>query len=220
MGDRPLSTVDAAVNIGAYVEIRGPLDPVQFQTALRLSVLEAEALRVRFVVDHEGVPAPVVAPPPDWPIRYVDVSGEPDPERAAAEWMADDLATPVRLTRDPLFAHALLTLAPDRYFWLHRCHHMLLDGWGLWLHARRVAEIYTANSTGQRLRPRLPAALDRIEEDAAYRSSARFADDRALLLLGGIPLTPLYLGRLRCDGSGAVREPGLPARELAVTGHA
>jgi L-serine---[L-seryl-carrier protein] ligase len=224
MGDRPLSTVQSGVwfgqqldpanpafNIGGYVDIDGAVDPVQFQAALRMTVLETEALHVRFVVDHEGVPAQVVTAPPDWPMRYVDVSGEPDPERAAAGWMADDMATPVGLTRDPLFVHALLKLAPDRYYWYFRCHHIVLDGWGIWLFGSRVAEIYTANSTGQPLPPGLPAALDRIaEEDAAYRRSARFADDRAYWIerLAGRPPAVGLAGRPAPAGHRVHRHTG------------
>ena len=63
--------------------------------------------------------------------------------------MRADLAQPIEPTRGPLFAFALFKASSDRFFWYARYHHIVMDGFGMWLVARRVAEIYTRLSRGQ-----------------------------------------------------------------------
>ncbi|GAB2711105.1 non-ribosomal peptide synthetase [Kitasatospora kifunensis] len=173
-----LDPANAAYNTGEYVEIHGPLDTGLFETALRRTVAEAETFGLRFTETADG-PRALLAPVGDWPLHRVDVSAEPDARAAARAWMLADLATPVELTEGPLFTQALFTAAPDRFFWYQRAHHILLDGYGYTLIARRVAEVYTALAA-RREPERGFAPLTRLlDEESAYRACDRFAVDRA-----------------------------------------
>jgi enterobactin synthetase component F len=83
-------------------------------------------------------------------------------------------------TAGPLFGFAIFKASGERYFWYARYHHLVLDGYGMWLIARRAAEVYSAlcagvESRGEALGP-LSALLD---EDAAYRASPEFETDRS-----------------------------------------
>ena len=110
---------------------------------------------------------------------FIDVSDAPDPRAEAETWMKADLARPVDPTHGPLFSYALFRASPDRFFWYARYHHIVMDGLGMALVARRLADIYTRLSVG-------PAALggafgtlaDLLDEDAAYVASEQFAQDR------------------------------------------
>ena len=62
--------------------------------------------------------------------------------------MKADLARPIDPTRGPLFGFALFKASATRFFWYARYHHIVLDGFGMWLVARRVAEVYTALCAG------------------------------------------------------------------------
>jgi Condensation domain len=46
---------DAALNVGEYLEILGPIDPAQFEATLRQVILETESLRIR-LVERAGEP--------------------------------------------------------------------------------------------------------------------------------------------------------------------
>lgn len=169
-------------NAGEYVDIRGPVDPDCFETAVRQTVMEAEALHARFGEDQDG-PWQTIDLSSDWTMQKIDVSGEENPHAAAEAWMKRDLARPVDLSRGPLFAEALLKLAPDRYYWYQRIHHIAIDGYGFSLLTRRVAQIYTALAGGSPIGDGAFGSWRSVlEEDAAYRGSERMERDRQFWL--------------------------------------
>ncbi|MFG2357908.1 SDR family oxidoreductase [Streptomyces sp. NPDC048521] len=167
-----------AYNTGEYLEIHGPVDRDLFETALRRTVAETEALGLRFVDTPEG-PRCLSAPSTDWVLHVRDVSSAPDPVAAAEAWMRADLTTAVSLGDGPLFTQALFKAADDRHLWFMKVHHILLDGYGYLLVFRRTAEIYSALASGQEV-PGASFASVRtlLDEEAAYRASDRYERDR------------------------------------------
>ncbi|OAR27591.1 non-ribosomal peptide synthetase [Streptomyces sp. ERV7] len=174
-----LDPANAAYNTAEYVEIHGPVDTALFETALRRTVDEAGTFALRFTDTADG-PRSEPAAGDDWPLRLVDVSGEADPRAAAEAWIRADMATAADLGEGPLFTHALFTVAPDRFFWFLRAHHILLDGYSYKLVARRLSEVYAALADGREVPGSPFAPVSRLlDEEAAYRSSERFVRDRA-----------------------------------------
>lgn len=183
-------------NTAECIEIRGPVDPVLFEKALRQVVGEADALFARFGEDADG-PWQSIDPSPDWPLHVMDVSGKEEPHLAAQSWMEHDLAQAIDLSRGPLFTEALFKLAADRYYWYQRIHHIAIDGFGVSLLLQKVSEVYTGltggGTSGIGAFGRFRAIL---EEDASYRMSQqlgsdrqfwlqRFADEPEVVSLGG-----------------------------------
>lgn len=145
-------------------------------------IKEAESLHVRFGEDMDG-PWQMMNPSPDVQLQVIDVSSEPDPEKTALNWMKADLAKPVDLQHDPLFREALFKAGPQRFFWYQRIHHIAIDGFGFSLIAQRVAHAYTALAGGRSADDRSFGSLqDILEEDAAYRSSETYEEDRQFWL--------------------------------------
>ncbi|MFE6993039.1 condensation domain-containing protein, partial [Streptomyces pharetrae] len=174
-----LAPDSAAYNTAEAVEIHGPLDTALFETALRRTVGEAGTFALRFADTDEGPRCHAAADADDWPLHRVDVSGAEDPEAAAWAHVRADLATPVDLEKGPLFAHTLLTLAPDRHLWLLRAHHLLLDGYSYKLLGRHLADTYNALAEGREPDPAGFAPVSRLqEEEAAYRASEAYPRDR------------------------------------------
>ncbi|HEY4459217.1 MAG TPA: condensation domain-containing protein, partial [Pseudonocardiaceae bacterium] len=131
---------DSAVfNTAEYADIRGPVDVEALVAAIRQVVAETEAVRVLFAEDKNG-PVQLLDRAPEWAVHVADLTDRPDPLAAALKWMTDDLARVVDLAWSPVFAHAVFRLGPDRVIWYHRVHHIAMDGYGLGLFARRVAE--------------------------------------------------------------------------------
>ncbi|MFF1650733.1 amino acid adenylation domain-containing protein, partial [Streptomyces sp. NPDC058240] len=176
-----LNPQNTIFNVGEFLEIGGPVDAALFEAALRRVVTEAETLRQRFV-EADGGPAARIVPAGslDWSLHVVDVSGEPDPWAAARAWMAEDFATPLDTEHDQLFLFALFKLAEDRHLWLHRYHHLLLDGFTVNMVVHRTAAVYSALVAGEQI-PASPFAplAQLLDEKAAYRDSERFGTDRA-----------------------------------------
>src|ERR1700733_8526542 len=71
-------------NVGQYLEISGELDVGLFEAALRIAVREAQASRVRVVVEG-GVVRQVVDGSDGWPFEVADVSAAVDPDAVARE---------------------------------------------------------------------------------------------------------------------------------------
>lgn len=170
-------------NTAEYVEIKGPLDQELFEKALRHVIKEAESFHARFGEDQDG-PWQEIVPSTDFPLHYIDVSSETDPEQAAKSWMMDDLARPVDLTRGPLFTEALFKAAQDHYFWYQRTHHIATDGFSFTLIAERLSKIYTALMQNKSIdQSGAFGSLDLIlAEETAYRASEQYQEDRRFWL--------------------------------------
>src|SRR6202789_3204972 len=171
-------TPSAILNIAEAVEICGPIKPGIFRRALHQVVAEAEQLRV-CVVEENGKPLQVLRSvyPGDFP--YVDMSGEADPRTAIKAWMMQEVTRPVDLRKDPLWVSALLKASDDCYFWYQRAHHIVYDGYGGGLVARRLAELYTAYTRGEAPQPKCFCTVEAmVKAEGTYRNSDRFHRDR------------------------------------------
>ncbi|WP_338118070.1 amino acid adenylation domain-containing protein [Streptomyces coryli] len=162
-----------AQNTAEYLEIHAAVDPHAFGEALRRVAAEADALRVRIADGPDG-PRQWYAAPAAFPLEVLDLA-----EDAALAWMRADLARPFDLAAEPPFRHALIRVGERRWFWYQRVHHIVMDGYGYSLLARRTAEAYTALAAGADPGPSPFGSLaDLVAEDAAYRASDAFAADR------------------------------------------
>jgi NRPS condensation-like uncharacterized protein len=169
-----LNPGSAAYNIGEFIEIEGPVVLPLFERALRQVVSEAQSLRLRFS-EQAGEPRQFVGEPTAWSLPIIDVSAELDARATAETWMKADLARPTDPMVGPLFGFALFKASATRFFWYARYHHIVLDGFGMWLVARRVAEVYTALCAGESSQGEAFGSLsDLLNEDAAYRASGQF----------------------------------------------
>src|ERR1700704_262277 len=171
-------TPGAILNIAEAVEICGPINPEIFRRALHQVAAEGEQLRV-CVVEENGKPRQVLRPvyPGDFP--YVDMSREADPRAAIQAWMMHEVTHPVDLRKDPLWVSALLQASDDCYFWYQRAHHIVYDGYGGGLGARRLAELYTAYTRGEAPEAKVFCTGEAmVEAEGNYRNSDRFHRDR------------------------------------------
>ncbi|MEU8887881.1 amino acid adenylation domain-containing protein [Streptomyces sp. NPDC048442] len=167
-----------AQNTAECLEIHGPIDPEVFARTLRQVVSEADSLRMRIVEEADG-PYQSEIEDLELPLHVSDLRAAADPAADAYAWMETDLATPFDLAAGPLFAHALLRVADDRWLWYQRVHHIVMDGFGYSLLARRTAEVYTALAAGETpsASPFAPLS-DLVDEDAGYRVSETYDKDR------------------------------------------
>lgn len=177
-----LAPASPAFNVAAFLEIHGPVDRATLERALGVLVDEADSLHVGFV-EVDGEPLQRFAARPDWRLRFVDVSSEPDPWAVARTWMDAELATVADLSHPPLFAFALIKLAPAQYLLYQRCHHIITDAYSGSLATRRIAELYTALLEGRPPPPQVAASFRAfLDDDQRYRSSAQFESDRRFWL--------------------------------------
>jgi nonribosomal peptide synthetase DhbF len=195
----------AFFNLAELIEIHGAVDVAAFYAALRHVTIEAAATRLRFV-EIDGEPLQSVNPEISGLIPFTDLSHEPDPWAAAINWMSEEYQLPHDPSRDLLWTTGLFKAADDRYFWYHRSHHILIDGFAGGLIARRVAELYSELQEGRT--PEIvpyESLSDLVTEDHAYRDSERYKIDRDywVAAFADKPL-PVSLGNYRPTSEGGL----------------
>lgn len=169
-------------NTGEYIEIKGNIDLNKFEEALTRAVKEAESLHIHFGEDESG-PYQVMGFADEVPFRFLDVSDQNNPEVKALQWMKEDLQHPINLKTDRLFSQAMFMVAPDRYFWYQRIHHIVMDAFGFSLLSQRVAKLYTALVEGRTCEETaFSPFVKQLEEDLGYRASEEFQEDRQFWL--------------------------------------
>ncbi|MGW1727854.1 non-ribosomal peptide synthetase [Streptomyces sp. NPDC002306] len=162
-------------------DVDGELDAAVMESAFLHVMDEAEVLRVTFADDGGGLrltPRELG----DWRPFSWDFSTETDPEQAAREALAAMVRTPFDLKRDLLFRMGVVKLAPARSLVVIAYHHLISDGFGTGgLLSRRLAEVYTALTRGERP-AHLPHPWDAesfAAEATGYQASPAFTEDTA-----------------------------------------
>lgn len=177
-----LDPADPAFNIGQCIEIDRSIDEGLFEQAVRLAVMDADALHLRFVDTDDG-PRQYYRLDAHWPLPFIDFSGAADPRAAAEAWMRADLARPFDLKSEQLFRIAMLRVGPERYFCYMVAHHIIGDSFAAALFVRRMAELYSSLVTG--CAPTANALCSHdvlLEAERAYANSEHHARDRAYWL--------------------------------------
>ena len=165
-------------NIGGGLRITGDLALDDFERALREAVASADALRM-VLVPGDPLPRQVFPSSVDVPIARLDFSRFDDPERAARDWMLAEFRRPLALHDGLLFDFAILKTAPTRYYWFHKYHHLVNDGWGISLVVQRVAAYFAALRAGEINVPARESAYAKFAAaEPAYLGSPQFETDR------------------------------------------
>ncbi|MCQ8773594.1 condensation domain-containing protein [Streptomyces telluris] len=226
---------DPLYNCAVAIALDGTLDHDALRRSVARAVAEADTLRTRFHATGDGVgltvePAGETGEAAEEAGRsgllgVIDLSGHAQPEAAAEQLMDEDLRTATDLATEAPCTHVLFVLGPRRSLLYFRYHHIALDGFGQYLHCRRLAELYTAYESGRDPAPSTAAPLARLlDETAAYLSSpdraadAAFWRDEFAAPPEGTPLTGRAASSGRTVGSTALLAPEQLSTLLGTVG--
>jgi len=167
-------------NIGGYVKIPGAINPVLFEQAVNLLVQKHDTLRTMLTeaADEDGVPMQTYAEKLAVTVPMRDFSTKDNPHKSAMAWMQQRFIEPFELTGQPLFRYDLVKISEDYYYWLLQYHHLIIDGYGVGLLYRSMAEIYTHIANGQTPNLHNPSYVSFINNDRAYVKSETFEKQR------------------------------------------
>jgi len=173
-GDSPL------YNIGAYVEIDGAMDVPRLRRALAHLVALHEGLRTVLVepAGQGGVPRQYFAQTLTVDLAEHDLRAAPSPMAAARALLGSCMQKPFVLGVGPLWGTQLIRLGEQRYLFALQAHHLVLDGWGVDLWFKQVADYYGLLGQGTPLPDSAPGYREFIEDDSQYQASARHGRDR------------------------------------------
>lgn len=165
-------------NCAEYIQIDGAIDPAVFQSAWAVVRSEADIARVSSVSEESGL-CQIIEAEPGLLLPLHDFAGNRNSQEAAHAWMRADVARPVDLATGPVSEFALLKLADRRFIFYYRLHHVIADAYAFHLIAQRLADIYTAMIAEPGLvTTEFGPLADLVAQDAVYRSSPEFAEDR------------------------------------------
>ncbi|WP_459205646.1 amino acid adenylation domain-containing protein [Pseudomonas sp. MLB6B] len=164
-------------NIGAYVQLDGALDVARLRAALAHLVALHDGLRT-VLVATDGMPRQYFAEGLDVALTEHDFSGEHDPVAAAQALLRARMQAPFVLEGGALWGTQLIKLGKQRYFFALQAHHLILDGWGVDLWFKQIADHYGLLGQGLPLPATAPSYREFIEDDAQYQTSARHSRDR------------------------------------------
>src|SRR5205823_1745288 len=116
-------------NTGQILALRTVLDVDRFVAALDRVVAENDALRLRFVQRDIGIFQEVMKDAPV-DLEFGDFSAESCPDTAATAWIDQVFWNPIGATDFPLFKFALAKLDSNRFLWLQKYHHLIIDATG------------------------------------------------------------------------------------------
>lgn len=166
-----------------------PLDIERLQACWRRALMSDDALRLRFAFDNGEFRQWISDDIP--PVEVIDLTGAPDPETAAQEWLWREVGAPERPERPARLA--AVVDRPDRFFLYISVHHALADGYGMNPVIATLDTSYKLKDVPlDQLAVPEPANehTDRsvatyrriIEDDEAYRASEQYQADRDGLL--------------------------------------
>ena len=127
----------SAYNVALPVRMRGTVDPLRLEDAIKAVLARQEALRTVFE-QADGQPYQRFSPVADRPLRVVHAASEAE----AVLMMRAEAERPFDLAKGPLARWILLELnAADRFF-LIAMHHLITDGWSLGILLNELALAY------------------------------------------------------------------------------
>jgi amino acid adenylation domain-containing protein len=186
-----------AYNLPRAHRLRGPLDAGALRRAFDTIVARHPVLRSHFE-EVDGEPSVVVADPVTGTVDSIDLSGEPEPERAALELLRGRAETPFDLSGGPLVRAALVRLAPEDHILQTVIHHAVYDGLSQQILSEELSRAYRAELAGE------PAGLP--EPAVEYTDYAAW---QRALLAGDASADQAAYWRTKLGGAPAVLE--LPA---------
>ncbi|WP_159401461.1 non-ribosomal peptide synthetase [Streptomyces sp. NRRL F-5053] len=131
------------------LRLTGALDTRAAETAVRALAERHEALRTTFdVVDGQG--RQLVHTKPSVPVRHVDFSARPAPERdrEVERLLREHAARPFDLRRGPLLRVTFVRLSGCAHVLVLDMHHIVTDGWSKDVLAREFSALYEQAVTG------------------------------------------------------------------------
>ena len=165
-----------AFNECSSIELRGNVDEGALTRALRKVVQRNELLRA--TVDRQGEQL-IIHDQLDPKITKDDWSGLPaaDQCRAYEDAVQAEGRTPFDLENGPLLRVRFQRRAADNYLITFTAHHLIMDGWSLWVFLRDFGHFYSAEISGTE--PNLPPANQYRDYSAAMAEYHESAEGKA-----------------------------------------
>ncbi|HEV3050865.1 MAG TPA: condensation domain-containing protein, partial [Longimicrobium sp.] len=148
----------AVYNIPVAWRLGGAMDEAAMEHALGEIVRRHESLRTVFA-EVDGSPVQVIVPFGGFalPVEDLTALSEADREAAVRRRAGEEARRSFDLSAGPLFRASLLRLGDEDHVLLLSMHHIVSDGWSMWVLFRELSALYAAyREGGESPLPELP----------------------------------------------------------------
>lgn len=166
-------------NIGARIEIQGPLHVSILQEAYRCLIDQHDAYRI-VISRNSDIPFFSILSRHNATLELIDLSAEQDPVQAAEAFMEKNFRVPFDLEAGELLHRFILIKVKEDFHYLFSVyHHIITDGWGTSLMFQRFVRNYNERMVSGEITTTYPFSYTAfIEDDRQYQSSPAYEEDR------------------------------------------
>ncbi|CAM3324100.1 non-ribosomal peptide synthetase [Xenorhabdus nematophila] len=173
--DQIIHSDSSNYNIGLFFSIRGELNATLLEQAVKAVVYRHDTLRLRIMNTHTFPVQKVIDSLPV-SVELRDFSSYSDAETKAKQYMDEEFQRPFQLN-ETLWRAELLRVSNTRWYWQFCCHHLIIDGTGLFILFKDVIDTYNHLVQNKTLSREALSYLDFIADDQNYLASPDYSRD-------------------------------------------
>jgi len=205
LGDQ-VSTQQNAYTIAHTVTLKGKIDIPLLVDSIHQTLRESDTIQADYSEDANGQPVQTFQPSMNkYPVQVVHLEQQNNPQGWIEKQIKEDVEAALSLDGcSPLCRHVLYVLPKSeaidstdtedqkQIIWYQRFHHIMLDGFSFNGFTKRVSSVYNAFYRGQTPSENpFGAFLKVIEEEAAYKTSEKYQQDKEFWLEYASQLSPV-----------------------------
>ncbi|MDX7998135.1 amino acid adenylation domain-containing protein [Xenorhabdus sp. Reich] len=173
--DQIIHSDSSSYNIGIFSCIGGELNEALFEQAFKAVVYRHDTLRLRMINSHT-LPVQKVTETLSVSMKIHDFSSYSDAEIRVRQYIDEEFQRPFQLN-GTLWRSELLRVSDTRRYWQFCCHHLIIDGTGLFILFNNVIDNYNRLIQNKTLSKAAPSYLDFIADDQNYLASPDYSRD-------------------------------------------
>ncbi|MDI5888440.1 amino acid adenylation domain-containing protein [Flavobacterium yafengii] len=177
--DQLLHPNEPIYNIGAKIEINGPLNIEIFKKSYEALINQHDAYRIVFARFQDNVTTKLLEEHHS-KLGFVDFSHCENPVEEATIYMQKEFMKPFDLFKgDLLHIFTLVKVGEDFYYLFSVYHHIITDGWGTSLMFQRLVHNYNEIYDFGNVKTLYPFSYkDFVKDDDEYQNSVFFSEDK------------------------------------------
>ncbi|WP_340615160.1 amino acid adenylation domain-containing protein [Xenorhabdus thailandensis] len=173
--DQAIHPNSSSYNLSAFICIEGELNEAVFSRAFESVVCCHDTLRLQFLNTHT-LPSQKIAHSLPATMDILDFSSHPDAETRVKQYMDTEFLRPFHLNA-ALWRSKLLRISNNCRYWQFCCHHLIIDGTGIFILINKVIDAYNRLMKGETLDNAAHSYLDFITDNLNYLASEHYSHD-------------------------------------------